>query len=66
MGPVFDQFERSGLKVERNLPDEPSELTEEDDMRRVDFSCHPGEPLKVLEHWTKPARCLVCGSPIQG
>jgi hypothetical protein len=26
-------------------------LTESEDMRRVDFGCHPGEPLKILEGW---------------
>jgi hypothetical protein len=65
-GPLLDQFERSGFKVERNLPDEPSELTEDDDMRRVEFACHPQEPLKVLEDWSGPVQCLVCGAPSGG
>ena len=63
IGPMFDRFERSGWKVEGNLPDEPSELTEDDDMRRVEFECHPLEPLKVLEDRSGPARCLICGRP---
>jgi hypothetical protein len=38
-------------------------LTESDDMRRVDFPCHPGEPLKILEDWHGDVFCLVCGTP---
>jgi len=44
-------------------PDEMDPLTEVDDMRRVDFECHPSEPLKVLDDWSKPVRCLICGQP---
>jgi len=40
--------------------DEPVALVEPDDMRRIDFSCHPTEPVKVLEDWTKPVHCLIC------
>lgn len=36
-------------------------LTEQNDMRRVDFPCHPAEPIKVLEDWTAPVHCIVCG-----
>jgi hypothetical protein len=36
-------------------------LTEPDDMRQVDFACHPNEPVKVLENWSEPVHCLVCG-----
>jgi hypothetical protein len=49
--------------LDYELPDEPEPLTEDDDMRRVDFACHPEEPLKVLEDWWKPVHCLLCGSP---
>jgi hypothetical protein len=63
VGPMFDAFERSGFKVERNLPSEPSDFTEADDMRRVDFICHPAEPLKVLDDWSGPVLCLICGTP---
>jgi hypothetical protein len=41
---------------------EPEPLTEADDMVRVDFSCHPTEPVKVTEGWSVPVHCLVCGS----
>lgn len=42
--------------------DEP-QLTETDDMRRVDFDCHPTEPVKVLESWEQTVHCIVCGQP---
>ena len=38
-------------------------MTEVDDMTRVEFECHPTEPVKVLEEWDKPMRCLICGKP---
>ena len=44
-------------------PDELDPLTEADDMTLVIFSCHPSEPLKVLDDWRKPVRCLICGKP---
>jgi hypothetical protein len=50
---------RAELKVEE--PDPPPELEETDDMRRVDFPCHPGEPVKVLDSWVSEVHCLVCG-----
>jgi hypothetical protein len=43
-------------------PDPPT-LSEPDDMRRVDFLCHPSEPLKVVDDWTAPVHCLICGTP---
>lgn len=51
------------LKIEVDVPDPPDvpALTEENDMRRVEFECHPSEPLKVLETWDQRVRCLVCG-----
>jgi hypothetical protein len=70
LGPMLKDF---GKDLDRNSgglisvsmgydkPDELDPLTGADDMRRVDFKCHPGEPLKVVEDWEKPARCLVCG-----
>ena len=41
--------------------EEPRPLSEDDDMRRVDFACHPSEPVKVLKDWSGPVRCLICG-----
>jgi hypothetical protein len=43
-------------------PEEADPLTEDDDMRRVDFACHPTEPVKVLDDWKEPIYCLVCGA----
>jgi hypothetical protein len=40
------------------LPAEPN------DMRRVETPCHPGEPVKVLDGWSGPAYCLICGEPV--
>ena len=42
-------------------PERLDPLTEADDMTRVDFACHPSEPLKVLDDWRKVVRCLICG-----
>lgn len=70
--PMLDDFARnlgrssSGMfkmNVNRERSPEPPELSEPDDMRRIDFPCHPSEPLKVLEDWTGPLHCLICGTP---
>ena len=50
-------------EVSYDAPEELEALTEVDDMTRVDFDCHPTEPVKVLDDWDKPVRCLICGSP---
>jgi DNA-directed RNA polymerase subunit RPC12/RpoP len=50
-------------EVKYDAPDELDPLTEVDDMTRVEFECHPTEPVKVLEEWDKPIRCLICGKP---
>lgn len=41
--------------------EEPDPLTEDDDMIRIDFTCHPSEPLKIMNDWHEPVYCLVCG-----
>jgi hypothetical protein len=41
-------------------PDEMDPLVEPNDMRRVDFICHPKEPVKVLDDWARPVHCLIC------
>lgn len=75
VGPALDEFGRSlrdigrrsggflkvELESERLEPSDP--LTEPEDMRRVDFGCHPREPVKVLEGWNRPVHCLICGAP---
>jgi hypothetical protein len=45
---------------------QPPKLSEPDDMRRVDFPCHPAEPIKVLEGWKDPVHCLICGTTAGG
>jgi hypothetical protein len=49
-------------KVSIDSSPEPQTLTEDDDMRRVDFSCHPNDPLKVADDWCGSVRCLICGA----
>jgi len=49
------------VTTRRDPVEEPEPLTEADDMRRVDFACHPEEPVKVAEDWPREVRCLVCG-----
>lgn len=44
-------------------PARPDPLTETDDMRRIDFACHPEEPVKVLDDWSGAVHCLICGNP---
>jgi hypothetical protein len=76
VGPQLEEFgrelermnrETGGLitfsaQVEHDQPITDPTLTESDDMRRVDFTCHPGEPIKVLEDWQGDVFCLVCGT----
>jgi hypothetical protein len=51
------------VSAEVSTPAPPaSEMTEANDMNRVDFPCHPTEPLKVAETWNDPVYCLICGT----
>lgn len=71
IGPALDKFKsdveranpRDGLiqmSVEtNNQPDTPA-LREKNDMRRIDFTCHPDDSIKVLEHWEHPISCTIC------
>lgn len=66
--PELDKFAGSvgssgflDIEVSVPEPDQPPALDEQDDMHRVDFRCHPDEPVKVLEDWTRPVHCLICG-----
>lgn len=59
LGPAL---KKSGFTYKPPPPTDP--LTEVDDMTRVDFECHPSEPVKVSEDWTRPVRCLICGQPV--
>lgn len=72
-GPVLERLKRGASEVgrssgglieahvESDVPAEPEPLQEEDDMRRVEFACHPTEPVKVLDDWDEPVHCLICG-----
>jgi hypothetical protein len=49
-------------RLDTDIPPEADPLVETDDMQRVDFECHPNEPVKVLEGWGRDVHCLICGS----
>jgi hypothetical protein len=75
VGPQLQEFQRELEHIGResgglltfktsidSVEDAPEPtLTETDDMRRVDFLCHPSEPVKVLDGWDGDVFCLVCG-----
>jgi len=46
-----------------NLPPmgRPEPLSEPDDMARVDYPCHPEDPIKIDAAWEDEVGCLVCG-----
>lgn len=52
---------KTSTKVQ--VPEESDPLTETDDMVPVDFSCHPDEPVKILDSWDRRVHCLICGRP---
>lgn len=45
----------------KNAPTPPVAPEEPNDMTRIDSSCHPDAPVKVLEDWSGDVHCLVCG-----
>ncbi len=49
--------------LESDLPEGLDDNAEDDAMRRVDFPCHPQEPVKVDEALAKAVHCLLCGTP---
>ncbi len=53
-------YERGSGEIDS--PEPRDDLTEDDDMTRVDFSCHPEEPVKVLDDWNGAVYCLMCGT----
>jgi hypothetical protein len=73
VGPMLKDFTRGWQDIGRKSggllsvsgsydePDAMDPLIETDDMTRVDFACHPGEPVKVLDDWDGLVRCLTCG-----
>jgi len=51
------------LKSENSGTEElPLPLHEPEDMMIVQSPCHPWEPMKVEELWSKPKHCLIYGS----
>ena len=50
------------LDVTVNTPDAMDPLLETNDMRRVDFACHPEEPVKVLDEWDRDVHCMICST----
>lgn len=61
---AFKPARRSGISFKANrdaVYPEPSELTEPHDMTIVESPCHFYEPVKVLDSWSEPLHCLVCG-----
>jgi hypothetical protein len=70
VGPELEKMARDLKRSSRNslisfdvkheTPPELDPMVEPIDMRRVDFECHPSEPLKVLDDWTRPVHCMIC------
>ncbi len=55
-----DSFIR--IEVERgDLPEPPAALHEPNDMTILQSPCHSWEPVKVVETWSEPLHCLLCG-----
>jgi hypothetical protein len=67
VAPMLDDLTRSlgsspFVSINTNNDDEPApELTESDDMRRVDLACHPETPVKVAEDYAGAVHCMICG-----
>ncbi len=73
LGPILKKFGQDiegiargsggiiSARANYNEPEKLDPLTESDDMKRVDFECHPAEPLKVLDDWSNSVHCLICG-----
>jgi hypothetical protein len=64
LGDLNDRLDRGLVSVEAEYvsDDAPEgQLSGSDDMRRVDFTCHPSEPLKVAGDWSGDVHCLICG-----
>jgi hypothetical protein len=76
VGPELDKLARDlrrssrgslvSFDVKYDKPRTLDPLVETDDMRRVDFACHPAEPVKVLDDWGGRVHCLVCGTAASG
>jgi hypothetical protein len=53
-------YKRGSGKLD--VPEPREDATEADDMKRVDFRCHPEDPIKVLDGWDGAVHCLICGT----
>lgn len=53
-------FVKFSVETETSEPADP--LTEIDDMKRVDFACHPGAAVKVIDEWERDVHCPICGA----
>ena len=62
----LSRFNRSGSALRYTPGDRPvappEPPPEPNDMRRIEFECHPKDPLKVAEDWAEPVHCLICGA----
>lgn len=47
-----------GIEIDR---EKVPPLLEGNDMARIDFACHPDEPVKIVASWAGPVYCLTCG-----
>jgi hypothetical protein len=69
LGPELKRLERKSdpdaffsFEVKAEIPSKPDPLPDEpNDMRRVDFDCHPSEPIKIADDWPEAVHCLICG-----
>ncbi len=71
LGPKVEEmskrFDRRDSFISMSLdwtPAEETPLEEPDDMERRDPSCHPNEPIKVMDGWTRPVYCIICGNEL--
>ena len=74
LGPMMNEFGAGLNRLNRpggavrittssvNYPEPPPLGPEPNDMRVIDFTCHPEEPIKVPEDWEQPVHCAICGT----
>jgi hypothetical protein len=69
VGPALEGLERDpdpnaliSFEVRVEKPAAPSPLAgEPNDMTRVDFECHPSEPVNIDSSWSGDVHCIICG-----
>jgi len=75
LAPQLREFQRSlqrmnnggglfGLTFEMTGVEQPPALqpVEPEDMTRVEFVCHPEEPLRIADDWAFDVACTICGT----